>query len=318
MERTFLARAWSDADHHWVLANPLCSVTGAITLTGPSGPVRLSLNGQGYHDHNYGTGPIGPGLRRWMWGRVLAGDGDHALMFHLAQPRDAAHPDELHLVEADAFGLRELTGETASLDWRRTTATGLRYPANVRAGPLVLRDPTVIDASPFYLRLSYAATVRGLPGRAFCEVAYPHRLRWPVLVRMIEMSSQQGVERVGRETRDGRRELKAKKWPKGDSRFRPRACRGLFGGRPFQLERTRGNWRQQARSSKTGNSNQAPNSKPKPRWASRLSAATRSGGATRPEGRDPCRMPRRGGRHASLPDVRLWFGALGFELDSKF
>ena len=204
MERTFLARAWSDADHHWVLANPLCSVTGAITLTGPSGPVRLSLNGQGYHDHNYGTGPIGPGLRRWMWGRVLAGDGDHALMFHLAQPRDAGHPDELHLVEADAFGLRELTGETASLDWRRTTATGLRYPANVRAGPLVLRDPTVIDASPFYLRLSYAATVRGLPGRAFCEVAYPHRLRWPVLGRMIEMSiKKESSESVGRRETGG-------------------------------------------------------------------------------------------------------------------
>ncbi len=58
----------------------------------------------------------------------------------------------------------------------------------MRAGPLSLRDPQVVDASPFYLRVAYAATVRGVPARAFCEVAYPHRLRWPVLGRMIEMS----------------------------------------------------------------------------------------------------------------------------------
>jgi hypothetical protein len=39
------------------------------------------------------------------------------------------------------------------------------------------------------LRLTYE--VRGVDGReakAFCEVAYPNRLRWPVLGRMIELS----------------------------------------------------------------------------------------------------------------------------------
>jgi carotenoid 1,2-hydratase len=188
MERAFLARSWSGADHRWVLANPLCDVTGEVTITGGAGPVRLAMNGRGYHDHNYGTGPIGPGLRRWMWGRVLSPEGDHALMFHLAQPRDRRDPEELHLVEADGFGLRELSGGAASIDWSRATAAGLRFPARVRAGPLTLSDPQVIDASPFYLRLAYAATVRGEPATAFCEVAYPHRLRWPVLGRMIEMS----------------------------------------------------------------------------------------------------------------------------------
>ena len=47
----------------------------------------------------------------------------------------------------------------------------------------------MIDSSPFYLRIMYDASLRGTQcGRAFCEVAYPHRLRWPVLGRMIEMS----------------------------------------------------------------------------------------------------------------------------------
>ena len=186
MERTFFARRWSGADHHWVLANPLCDVTGEVAITGRPQPVRLTLNGRGYHDHNYGTGPIGPGLRRWMWGRVIATGGDHVMTFHLAQPRDGT--DELHLVEADAFGVRDEDAKPVAVDWSRVTMTGLRYPATVHAGPMELRDPVVVDASPFYLRIAYAAAVRGVAGRAFCEVAYPHRLRWPILGRMIEMS----------------------------------------------------------------------------------------------------------------------------------
>jgi hypothetical protein len=53
---------------------------------------------------------------------------------------------------------------------------------------LQLVNPKVVDASPFYLRLAYDASLRGISATAFCEIAYPHRLRWPILGRMIEMS----------------------------------------------------------------------------------------------------------------------------------
>jgi carotenoid 1,2-hydratase len=188
MERQFFARSWSKADHHWVIANPLCDATGLVQLsnsaTGKS--EHFAMTGLGYHDHNYGTGPIGPGLKRWMWGRVLL--SDHAVMFHYAQPRDANQPDDIHLLEADQFGLRELPVDRFNADWSRKTATLLRYPAWVEAGNMQLANPRIIDASPFYLRLVYDASVRGASGQAFCEIAYPHRLRWPVLGRMIEMS----------------------------------------------------------------------------------------------------------------------------------
>jgi carotenoid 1,2-hydratase len=180
MERTFFDRSWAGADHHWVVAHPLCDVKGEIeTHLG-----TFSFSGRGYHDHNFGTGPIGPGLHRWIWGRVLL--ADHAAMFHYALPK--ARPPELHVVEADAFGVRELVGESFTADWDRRTSTFLRYPAAIDAGPLRLRHPRLVDASPFYLRLAYDAEIRGETGVAFCEVAYPHRLRWPVLGRMIEMS----------------------------------------------------------------------------------------------------------------------------------
>jgi carotenoid 1,2-hydratase len=188
MERGFFARQWSRADHLWVLANPLCDVSGEVELydVDKKQGAKFTFNGRGYHDHNYGTGPIGPGLKRWMWGRVLM--ADHVAMFHFAQPKDAAQPDDLHLLEADQLGLREIAVDRFNADWSRKTNTLLRYPAWVEAGPLQLVNPRVIDASPFYLRLAYEASVRGVAGEAFCEIAYPHRLRWPVLGRMIEMS----------------------------------------------------------------------------------------------------------------------------------
>jgi carotenoid 1,2-hydratase len=180
MERTFFDRTWAGADHRWIVANPLCEVMGEIRFGGE----KLSFAGRGYHDHNFGTGPIGPGLDRWIWGRVLL--KDHVLMFHHADPND--WPGELHLVEADSYGMRELSGESFIADWDRRTSTLLRYPNAIDVGPMSLRHPKVVDASPFYLRIAYEAAVRGETGTAFCEVAYPHRLRWPVLGRMIEMS----------------------------------------------------------------------------------------------------------------------------------
>jgi hypothetical protein len=51
-----------------------------------------------------------------------------------------------------------------------------------------LTGAEVVDSSPFYLRVRYKAKVGDKVGTALCEVAYPHRLRWPVLGRMVEMS----------------------------------------------------------------------------------------------------------------------------------
>jgi carotenoid 1,2-hydratase len=188
LQRRFFSRDWSGADHHWVIANPLCEVSGQAEIcdstTGQT--TTLKLNGPGYHDHNYGSGPIGPGLSRWMWGRVLM--DDQALMFHFAQTREPAVENEIHLIETEHFGQAELPVNRFNADWNRRSAWLLKYPSWVETGPLKLANPVVVDESPFYLRLCYQASVRGANGVAFCEIGYPHRLRWPVLGRMIGMS----------------------------------------------------------------------------------------------------------------------------------
>lgn len=200
MERRFLSRQMTGADHHWVIADPICDVRGTIDV-GPSGsrPAdgtsnggvvgrRWSFAGSGYHDHNYGTAPIGPGLKRWVWGRAIA--EDRVYTFHFARGRDASLPDEMHLVRADAKGKTEVNVVTPQVDWSRRTATGLAYPQAISFAPFLrLSSPRVVDSAPFYMRLIYDAELDGkVRTTAFCEVAYPHRLRWPVLGRMIEMS----------------------------------------------------------------------------------------------------------------------------------
>ena len=190
IERIFLSRAMTGAEHHWVIARPMCRVEGTIHLRDAASAIEtIRFTGDGYHDHNYGPGPIGPGLRRWIWGRAMI-DGQ-VITFHHAAPRDPSLPAESHLIRADESGVEELdvSRERITVDWRKRTALLLRYPRALAFGnALRLSRPRVVDSAPFYMRLTYQAESHGKRGTAFCEVAYPHRLRWPILGRMIEMS----------------------------------------------------------------------------------------------------------------------------------
>ena len=191
-ERVFLSRKLSSADHHWVIANPLCEVEGCIRLSSGDGRKtrEIPFRGRGYHDHRYGTAPIGVGLRRWTWGRVLL-DDDRALAFHYAEPQDPGLSNEAHLVEVSPVGLREIPVGEVQAEWSEQSAARLHYPRGLRFKPtdgdeVDLTNPRVLDSSPFSLRLLYSAIVGPRAGTALCEVAYPHRLRWPVLGRVIE------------------------------------------------------------------------------------------------------------------------------------
>jgi carotenoid 1,2-hydratase len=194
MERTFFSRAMTGADHHWVLANPLCDVTGSVLVTGDE---PMTFHGRGYHDHNYGSAPIGLGVREWMCGRVLL--DDRVMAFHLASANNTGTPRETHLVEASQPGPEEKDQEGWSVGPPRRSSVGLHYPDTFRyRDQLLFQRPRLIDVSPFYLRVTYEAwNPSTRPGTAFCEIAYPHRLRWPVLGRMIEMSIDKRPWRAG-------------------------------------------------------------------------------------------------------------------------
>jgi carotenoid 1,2-hydratase len=238
IERRFLSREMTRADHHWTIAAPRCEASGYVQVDAAQDPRprtrgrgkgegesanerqvtssprranpltptispgyggegantslaidRLELAGHGYHDHNYGTAPIRQGLHRWIWGRAMF--GDRVLTFHHAEPKTRGLPTETHLVEVTDAGARDIAVTGVEADWslRCKPAMMLSYPSTLGFGDdLTLSNPRVIDPSPFYLRLVFDAVSRGQSSQAFCEIAYPHRLTWPLLGRMIEMS----------------------------------------------------------------------------------------------------------------------------------
>jgi carotenoid 1,2-hydratase len=174
------------AHHCWVISNPLCEVGGEIRL--PRGST-IRISGLGYHDHLYGTAPLGAGLRRWMWGRVLL--ENQAVSFQIAMSIQPGEMDQSHLFMADRAAIGAIGIPRIVWTADRFSGWGLPYPTGVDMGPtLILRKPRILDSSSFCLRLRYDAYVDGEATGAFCRIVYPYRLGWPLLGRFIERSIQ--------------------------------------------------------------------------------------------------------------------------------
>ncbi|MEI6363962.1 MAG: hypothetical protein WCP95_17740 [Actinomycetes bacterium] len=67
----------------WVAPVPFGVVTGTIT----EGGTTRTLNGTGYHDHNWGNKLMGSGLDHWFWGRAHV--DDFSLIFVMLTTRGA-------------------------------------------------------------------------------------------------------------------------------------------------------------------------------------------------------------------------------------
>ncbi len=188
VERTIFRRDWAGADHRWVVADPLCAVSGTIRVSvGEAVATReIRIGGRGYYDHRYGSGPIRcPGVRSWMRGRLL-GDS-RAEAFHLAVPRDSSVQSEFCRVEADASGVRAEDAAPPVLGPVRRAAFGLVYPETIDlGGGHLLGEPMVVEANPFTLRVAYAAPHLGAGRTAFCEVSDRRPLRWTSAGRSVK------------------------------------------------------------------------------------------------------------------------------------
>jgi hypothetical protein len=180
LEQVIFPRGWSGADHRWVISNPLCEVTGEIRLD-LTAPSPLQFDGPGSHDHSFGLAPIGRGLNRWLRGHILM--DNHTIFVHLARPTNNAI--DCQMIESEPMGTRVLSLEQVQLDWNGRTGMQLRYPEHIQGGPVQLHSPRVLRSTLHSVRLVYRASIRGNHGEAFCEIIYPHRLRWPIPARFV-------------------------------------------------------------------------------------------------------------------------------------
>ena len=171
LQRSLLSAKAPGGEHHWIVAQPLCRVEGVVRVTGrDGGPREIPIAGRGYHDHHFGTGPLGMSVRRRLRGRVLA--EDWVLAFQVVTTASPDQPDDVQLIQGDASGLRFIPVATRSIDWGRRASRGVVYPATLALGDrLRLSNPRLLDSIHDRLRLEYDAEVEGAKRTAFCEVA---------------------------------------------------------------------------------------------------------------------------------------------------
>jgi hypothetical protein len=152
-EGTFPSREVTGADHRWVIAAPLCEVSGSIGAD--------AFKGRGYHDHHYGTGPLGMGLRWWMRGHVLL--ERRAIAFAVIEASEGAI--EGTSVVADDGGI----AERSAASWRVEGKTPC--PLVIRCGDhLALSNPRIIDSSGNLRRVTYSVQADGEHGTALCNI----------------------------------------------------------------------------------------------------------------------------------------------------
>ena len=137
-----------------------------LTLASPGETVEF--RGSGYHDHHYGTAPIGYGLTRWLRARVLT--EDRAIMCQIAAARDLAASWQEQLIEADAHGVRNIDGQRWDAG-RQRGDLWFPYPESFGCEAIRFSEPLVIGAGLGALWLTYSARLAdGSVTRALCEI----------------------------------------------------------------------------------------------------------------------------------------------------
>jgi carotenoid 1,2-hydratase len=169
-ERELFSRQLVDGDHRWIVADPVCDVQGDIVIL--DSPGRVPFHGRGYHDHWFGTRPLGKRIHRSLRGRVLL--DDRCVTFHHALAHDGAM--ETHLIEIDGDDARDVEVRRAEVDWSRKSAA-VPHPGSLQFDDVLrLTNPRLLESSTYWCRASYDATLRGKPsGQALCEIAHPPR-----------------------------------------------------------------------------------------------------------------------------------------------
>ena len=190
---TVLARHAGGDEHRWIVADPVCEVSGTVTVSGAEGSGdgrngrTIEFRGRGYHDHTYGTGPLLTAMRHGLRGRLIS--RDRVIAFYVAEPLHRHQPVEVLLVEADAAGVRKLVvGSAPTLRWHRTSGR-VPYPAEVHvlgAGiDWKLSNPVVLESAGRFARLTYASSGVADGGMALCEAWAAPRLPWRLASRAV-------------------------------------------------------------------------------------------------------------------------------------
>jgi hypothetical protein len=152
-----------EAEHRWIVVNPLSRVSGLITADGQ----QIEFEGYGYRDQRFATAPLGWRMTRWICGRILLNEAVCA--FWMVRP-ESGGPWVSRLIDADVGGVRESCATPA-------ISEGSELPEQISFGKVLdLTNPKVLDASGGRIRVRYDADYRNRRGRAVCDIVDPGKL----------------------------------------------------------------------------------------------------------------------------------------------
>jgi hypothetical protein len=197
--RPFRAPDRTGASHHWVLAAPHGRMTGDVCLTtdgSEAADFELDIDTLAYHDHVYGHGGLGTGVKTLLWGFIQGDCWTAAWHQTLTSSAAATHADGLIFFEKDAAPVVVDAPETR-LSKSAVSRWLLPHPGRVamhgsdaKGHPieLLLTHTRMLDMAPFHTHLAAEGTVV-LPGIApqprlghgATHVLRLRRLRWPIL-----------------------------------------------------------------------------------------------------------------------------------------
>ena len=162
----------ASSEHYWFLAQPLCKVTGSIRLPRAR---HITFSGRGYHDHCFGTAPMGTCAWRCLSGRVLL--HDRVIAFQVVDPERSGRAPLAHAVEADEAGVRELSVTHVGRTWPGRAPSEVEWPQELRLSfdgreELRLYDGSGVDFALERQHVVYRGTVGPVTGGAVCAVEY--------------------------------------------------------------------------------------------------------------------------------------------------
>lgn len=109
----------------WTIAQPRAKVTGTLILNGK----EISVNGTGYHDHNWGNIALTSMYNYWYWGRVFL--PDQTLIYSVGQMADSLGKKPTSVIFVwNGSKLVDLTIDVAAepSDFVLDEFTGAKYP----------------------------------------------------------------------------------------------------------------------------------------------------------------------------------------------
>lgn len=177
--------------HTWVLTAPLCRVEGTLQWCDQAGDVKKEMGfvGQGYHDHHWGTVPLGRFVEGWHWGRAFL--GDTTLIYSTQTFTDKKEPPE-------NICLRLEKGELQSIDRNREPQSTrkqhnffwLPYTKELRQGDWSIQHRSILGNGPVQLTFQDEVTGPGLKrGPGLSGYVFTPRLSDPLFFPMLKGQS---------------------------------------------------------------------------------------------------------------------------------